>query len=84
MTRVKTLDPATPNTKLTNSQEALALISETIHQVRTGKIDPHVANAVGYLANIAALRIPLNSGTSKRASQPSSAWDSKAATRYLN
>jgi hypothetical protein len=53
VTRAKTLDPATPDTKIQNSQEALALISETIHQVRTGEIDPHVANSVGYLANIA-------------------------------
>jgi hypothetical protein len=29
------------------------LLSETVQQVRTGQIDPKVANAVGYLVNVA-------------------------------
>jgi len=33
-------------------KDAVALISETINQVRKGQVDPRVANAVGYLANV--------------------------------
>ena len=32
--------------------DAIALIAETINQVRKGEIDPRVANSVGFLANI--------------------------------
>lgn len=52
MNRMKTLDPATPDTEMQNCQDVLALISDTINQVRTGRIDPSVANSIGYLANI--------------------------------
>lgn len=51
--RMKTLDPGVPDVKIQNSADTIALLSETINQVRKGLIDPRVANAVGYLANIA-------------------------------
>ncbi len=51
--RMKTLDPRGPDVKIQNSADIIALLSETINQVLKGVIDPRVANAVGYLANIA-------------------------------
>lgn len=36
-----------------SSSHVLNLLNETIHQVRTGKLDPKVANCVGYLSGIA-------------------------------
>jgi hypothetical protein len=36
-----------------SSSEILKLIGETIHQVRTGQLDPRIANCVGYLSGIA-------------------------------
>jgi hypothetical protein len=51
--RMKTLDPEGPDVKIQNSADIIALLSETINQVLKGVIDPRVANAVGYLANIA-------------------------------
>ncbi len=53
MNRQKTLEGATPDAKIQNCGDALALISDTINQVRKGDIDPRVANSVGYLATIA-------------------------------
>jgi hypothetical protein len=50
--RVKTLEDSAPDVKVEDSGDAIALISETINQVRKGQIDPRVANSVGYLANI--------------------------------
>jgi hypothetical protein len=50
--RMKTLDASTPDVKVENSGDAIALISRTINEVRRGQIDPRVANAVGYLSNI--------------------------------
>lgn len=50
--RMKTLDATTPDVKVEDSQDVVRLISETINQVRKGQIDPRVANAVGYLANV--------------------------------
>jgi hypothetical protein len=38
--------------KVEDCGDVVALISETINQVRKGVIDPRVANAVGYLANV--------------------------------
>jgi hypothetical protein len=51
--RMKTLGAATPDAKIRDCRDALALISDTINQVRKGEIDPRVANCVGFLANIA-------------------------------
>src|SRR5271169_907888 len=50
--RMKTLEDSAPDVKLEDSGDAIALISETINEVRKGKIDPRVANSVGFLANI--------------------------------
>jgi hypothetical protein len=50
--RMKTLDPGTPDVKLQNSRDTVALLSQTINQVLKGIIDPRVGNSVGYLANI--------------------------------
>jgi hypothetical protein len=58
--RMKTLDPGIPDVKIENSGDTLALLSETINQVRKGIIDPRVANAVGYLTNIAMRAVELN------------------------
>ena len=49
---MKTLDASTPNIKIESCQDVVHLISETINQVRKGELDPRVANAIGYLANI--------------------------------
>jgi hypothetical protein len=50
--RMKTLDAGVPAVKIEDCGDVVALISETINQVRRGEIDPRVANAVGYLANV--------------------------------
>jgi hypothetical protein len=50
--RMKTLDESAPDVKVKDSGDAIALISDTINQVRKGQIDPRVANSVGFLANI--------------------------------
>ena len=49
---VKTLDDTAPEVKVEDCGDAIALIAETINQVRKGQIDPRVANSVGFLANI--------------------------------
>ena len=50
--RMKTLDADAPDVKVESCQDVVRLISETINQVRKGQIDPRVANAIGYLANV--------------------------------
>ena len=50
--RMKTLDATAPDVEVEDCQDVVKLISETINQVRKGQIDPRVANAVGYLANV--------------------------------
>jgi hypothetical protein len=50
--RMKTLDATVPDVKVEDCRDVVRLISETINQVRKGQIDPRVANAVGYLANV--------------------------------
>jgi len=50
--KMKTLDAVTPDVKIESCQDVVRLISETINQVRRGELDPRVANAVGYLANV--------------------------------
>lgn len=50
--RMKTLAADTPDVKVADCRDVVNLISETINQVRKGQVDPRVANAVGYLANI--------------------------------
>jgi len=50
--KMKTLDADAPDLKIDNCRDVVGLISETINQVRKGELDPRVANAVGYLANV--------------------------------
>lgn len=50
--RMKTLDASAPDVKIESCQDVVRLISETINQVRKGQVDPRVANAIGYLANV--------------------------------
>lgn len=50
--RMKTLDPAIPDVKFESSAQVVALLSDTINQVRKGNIDPRIGNTVGYLANL--------------------------------
>jgi hypothetical protein len=50
--RMRTLDATAPDVRVENCQDVVRLLSETINQVRKGQIDPRVANAVGYLANV--------------------------------
>lgn len=45
-------DAATSEIKVEDCGDVVALLSETINQVRKGQIDPRVANSVGYLASI--------------------------------
>ena len=49
---MKTLDPNTPDVMIESCQDAIPLLSDTINHVRKGEVDPRVANAVGYLANV--------------------------------
>jgi hypothetical protein len=58
--RMKTLDPGSPDVTIENSSDLIALLSETINLVRKGSIDPRVANAVGYLTNIAMRAVEQN------------------------
>ena len=41
-----------PPKQLRDATEVSEFLSETINQVRVGKIDPRVANAIGYLASV--------------------------------
>lgn len=57
---MKTLDPGVPDVKIGNSGDIVGLLAETINQVRQGIIDPRIANAVGYLTNIAMRAVEQN------------------------
>lgn len=46
------LDAETPAKEIGCVADVRDLLSETIHQVRTGAIDPKVANCVGYLSGV--------------------------------
>ncbi|HUI05547.1 MAG TPA: hypothetical protein VL486_00925 [Verrucomicrobiae bacterium] len=50
--KMKTLPAAVPDVCVTDCEDVVKLLSETINQVRKGQIDPRVANAIGYLANV--------------------------------
>jgi len=50
--RMKTLGAEAPDLKVKDTRDVVNLISQTINQVRKGQLDPRVANAIGYLANI--------------------------------
>jgi hypothetical protein len=49
---MRTLDTDAPDMKIETCHDTIPLLSETINQVRKGQIDPRVANAIGYLANV--------------------------------
>ena len=51
--RIRTLPEDTLDVTVKSCSDVVSLIGMTINQVRRGEIDPRVANAVGYLANIA-------------------------------
>ena len=48
----KVRPPDGPPKPLRDATEVSEFLSETINQVRVGKIDPKVANAVGYLTSV--------------------------------
>ena len=50
--KIATLPGDTPDVQLATAQDMVSLMAETISQVRRGQIDPRIATAVGYLANI--------------------------------
>jgi hypothetical protein len=41
-----------PERQLRNTADVCELLSTTINEVRSGKVQPRIATAVGYLANI--------------------------------
>ena len=50
--RMRTLPADTPDVPIQDADDVVRLLSATINQTRRGELDPRVANAVGYLANI--------------------------------
>jgi hypothetical protein len=52
-TIVKMLPVTTASSQVNNACDILKLVAETIHHVRTGQLDPRIANCVGYLSGIA-------------------------------
>ena len=50
--RASTLPADTPEFAVGTAVEVVSLLGETINQVRTGMLDPKVANCIGYLSGI--------------------------------
>lgn len=50
--KMKTLDADAGDIRVESCQDVVKLLSDTINQVRKGDLDPRIANAIGYLANI--------------------------------
>ena len=48
--RAAVLPAETPRRPVETAADVIALLGETIHQVRTGALDPRVGNCVGYLS----------------------------------
>jgi len=46
------LPPETPLLPVRTAGEVIELLAETIHQVRTGQLDPRVGNCIAYLSGI--------------------------------
>jgi len=46
------LPPDTPLRSVRTAGEVIELLAETIHQVRTGQLDPRVGNCIAYLSGI--------------------------------
>lgn len=51
--RIRVLPENCPNAEVQSAADIVRLLGETINQVRKGDLDPRIANAVGYLANVA-------------------------------
>jgi hypothetical protein len=47
-----TLPPERDRVVVASAKDVCKLLSDTIHEVRTGQLDPKIANAVGYLASV--------------------------------
>ena len=47
-----TLTDDQPDVQIRNSQDVIVLVSDTINAVLKGRVDPRIANTVGYLANV--------------------------------
>ena len=47
-----TLTDDQPDVQIRDSRDVIVLVSDTINAVLKGRIDPRIANAVGYLANV--------------------------------
>jgi hypothetical protein len=58
--RMRILAEDTPDIRVECSADIIALICQTINQVRRGEVDPKIANSVGYLANIAMAAVERN------------------------
>ena len=50
--RIRTLPEDTLDVTVKSCSDVVSLIGMTINQVRRGQVDPRIANAVGYLANV--------------------------------
>lgn len=50
--RIKTLTESSPEVNVEDAGDATTLLSDTINNVLKGRIDPRVANSVGYLVGI--------------------------------
>lgn len=49
---MKTLPKGTAAFEVSTANDIVSLLSQTINQVRSGELDPRIANSVGYLAGI--------------------------------
>ena len=58
--RLRVLNPDIPDIKVESSRDMIALLCETINQVRKGEIDSRRAYALGYLANMVMAGIERN------------------------
>ena len=50
--KIKTLPEDTPDVEIKTCGDVVTLISTTISQVRTGRLDVRISNAIGYLCNV--------------------------------
>jgi hypothetical protein len=50
--RMRTLPPDVPDVRVADCRDVVALLGDTINEVRKGLIDPRIANTVGYLAGV--------------------------------
>ena len=48
----RTLDPSQRMTAVSSLADVRDLLADTINHVRTGQVDPKIANTVGYLASV--------------------------------